>query len=109
MTFWQFAFKNVSRNSKAYFAYFVSSAFSIMVFFSFTVYAYHPRLQNVQSFQERDPLMNLAEYSTACDCYVLVLLSLIFNWNIFKCTEATIRDTHDSRYLTETIKKTVIY
>ncbi|MEB9338701.1 hypothetical protein P4J17_22925 [Bacillus cereus] len=36
MTFWQFAFKNVSRNSKAYFAYFVSSAFSIMVFFSFT-------------------------------------------------------------------------
>ncbi|KMP38415.1 ABC transporter permease [Bacillus cereus] len=60
MTFWQFAFKNVSRNSKAYFAYFVSSAFSIMVFFSFTVYAYHPRLQSVQSFQERDPLMNLA-------------------------------------------------
>ena len=32
MTFWQFAFKNVSRNSKVYFAYFVSSAFSIMVF-----------------------------------------------------------------------------
>ncbi|MBS9806061.1 FtsX-like permease family protein [Bacillus cereus] len=74
MTFWQFAFKNVSRNSKAYFAYFVSSAFSIMVFFSFTVYAYHPRLQNVQSFQERDPLMNLA--STAQ--LVIVMFSFFF-------------------------------
>ncbi|MGA5671484.1 ABC transporter permease [Bacillus cereus] len=71
MTFWQFAFKNVSRNSKAYFAYFVSSAFSIMVFFSFTVYAYHPRLQ---SFQERDPLMNLA--STAQ--LVIVMFSFFF-------------------------------
>ncbi|MBE7147047.1 ABC transporter permease [Bacillus mycoides] len=74
MTFWQFAFKNVSRNSKAYFAYFVSSAFSIMVFFSFTVYAYHPRLQNVQSFQDRDPLMNLA--STAQ--LVIVMFSFFF-------------------------------
>lgn len=74
MTFWQFAFKNVSRNSKAYFAYFVSSAFSIMVFFSFTVYAYHPRLQSVQSFQDRDPLMNLA--STAQ--LVIVMFSFFF-------------------------------
>ncbi|HDR6287306.1 TPA: ABC transporter permease [Bacillus cereus] len=74
MTFWQFAFKNVSRNSKAYFAYFVSSAFSIMVFFSFTVYAYHPRLQSVQSFQERNPLMNLA--STAQ--LVIVMFSFFF-------------------------------
>ncbi|PGS34572.1 ABC transporter permease [Bacillus cereus] len=74
MTFWQFAFKNVSRNSKAYFAYFVSSAFSIMVFFSFTVYAYHPRLQNGQNFQERDPLMNLA--STAQ--FVIVMFSFFF-------------------------------
>ncbi|MGE1131141.1 FtsX-like permease family protein [Bacillus wiedmannii] len=74
MTFWQFAFKNVSRNSKAYFAYFVSSAFSIMVFFSFTVYAYHPRLQSVQNFQDRDPLMNLA--STAQ--FVIVMFSFFF-------------------------------
>ncbi len=90
MTFWQFAFKNVSRNSKAYFAYFVSSAFSIMVFFSFTVYAYHPRLQSVQSFQERDPLMNLASTAQLVDCYVLVLSSYI-QLEHFKCTEALIR------------------
>ena len=74
MTFWQFAFKNVSRNSKAYFAYFVSSAFSIMVFFSFTVYSYHPRLQNIQSYQERDTLMNLAGSAQ----FVIVLFSFFF-------------------------------
>ncbi|AFU17670.1 ABC transporter permease [Bacillus toyonensis] len=45
MTFWQFAFKNVTRNSRAYFAYFVSSAFSIAVFFSFSVYIFHPKLE----------------------------------------------------------------
>ena len=33
MTFWQFAFKNVTRNSRAYFAYFVSSSFPLL--FSF--------------------------------------------------------------------------
>ncbi|MGQ0454595.1 ABC transporter permease, partial [Bacillus sp. SS-TM] len=74
MTFWQFAFKNVSRNSKAYFAYFVSSAFSIMVFFSFTVYAYHPRLQIMNKLQEQDPLMNL----TGMAQFVIVLFSFFF-------------------------------
>ncbi|WP_242273594.1 FtsX-like permease family protein [Bacillus cereus group sp. BfR-BA-01310] len=74
MTFWQFAFKNVSRNSRAYFAYFISSAFSIMVFFSFAVYTYHPYLQNTQSYQERDPLMNLA--STAQ--FIIVMFSFFF-------------------------------
>ncbi|PEI96761.1 ABC transporter permease [Bacillus pseudomycoides] len=71
MTFWQFAFKNVMRNSKAYFAYFVSSAFSIMVFFSFTVYAYHPRLQNLQ---EQGPLMNLIGMAQ----FVIVMFSFFF-------------------------------
>lgn len=74
MTFWQFAFKNVSRNSKAYFAYFVSSAFSIMVFFSFTVYAYHPRLQIMNQLHEQDPLMNLAGMAQ----FVIVLFSFFF-------------------------------
>ena len=78
MTFWQFAFKNVSRNSKAYFAYFVSSAFSIMVFF----FIYCIRVSSaLQSFQEH------------------------FSLNV----RSVIRDTHYSWYLTETIKKIVIY
>lgn len=61
MTFWQFAFKNVTRNSRAYFAYFLSSSFSIAIFFSFAVYLFHPRLQNVETPSGIDTLMRVSE------------------------------------------------
>ena len=47
-----------------------------MVFFSFTVYAYHPHLQimNKLQEQEQDPLMNLAGMAQ----FVIVLFSFFF-------------------------------
>lgn len=42
MTFRQFAFNNVLRNKRIYAAYFLSSAFSVMVFFVYAVFAFHP-------------------------------------------------------------------
>lgn len=42
MTFRQFAFRNVSRNKRLYTAYFLSSMFTVMVFFTFSIFAYHP-------------------------------------------------------------------
>ncbi|UKS59856.1 FtsX-like permease family protein [Bacillus toyonensis] len=71
MTFWQFAFKNVTRNSRAYFAYFVSSSFSIAVFFSFAVYLFHPKLQNPTMISEISGLMIFSEV-------VIVLFSFFF-------------------------------
>ncbi|MDP4096302.1 ABC transporter permease [Paenibacillus sp. P96] len=44
MTFRQFAFNNVSRNKRLYAAYFLSSLFTVMVFFTFSIFAYHPML-----------------------------------------------------------------
>lgn len=44
MTFRQFAFRNVSRNKRLYTAYFLSSMFTVMVFFTFSIFAYHPML-----------------------------------------------------------------
>ncbi|MFD2043001.1 ABC transporter permease [Ornithinibacillus salinisoli] len=44
MTFRQFAFKNVSRNKRLYAAYFLSSMFTVMVFFTFAIFAFHPEL-----------------------------------------------------------------
>lgn len=44
MTFRQFAIKNVQRNYKAYLAYFLSSTFSILVFFLFAVNLFHPMI-----------------------------------------------------------------
>ncbi|WP_242218034.1 FtsX-like permease family protein [Bacillus cereus group sp. BfR-BA-01380] len=74
MKFWQFALKNVVRNARAYFAYFLSSSFSITVFFSFAVYRYHPRLQNIKSFKETGPLFTLIGFTQV----VIVLFSLFF-------------------------------
>ncbi|MFJ8351864.1 FtsX-like permease family protein [Bacillus paramycoides] len=71
MTFWQFAFKNVTRNSRAYFAYFLSSSFSIAVFFSFAVYLFHPKLQNSTMISEIAGLMIFSEV-------VIVLFSFFF-------------------------------
>lgn len=44
MTFQQFAFNNVMRNKRLYIAYFLSSAFAVMVFFVYGVFAFHPGL-----------------------------------------------------------------
>ena len=42
MTFRQFAFNNVLRNKRLYIAYFLSSLFTVMVFFTFAIFAFHP-------------------------------------------------------------------
>ncbi|WP_068672886.1 ABC transporter permease [Oceanobacillus sp. Castelsardo] len=44
MTFRQFAFNNVLRNKRLYIAYFLSSLFTVMVFFTFAIFAFHPAL-----------------------------------------------------------------
>ncbi|RDW15797.1 ABC transporter permease [Oceanobacillus arenosus] len=44
MTFRQFAFNNVVRNKRLYAAYFLSSMFTVMVFFTFVIFAFHPEL-----------------------------------------------------------------
>lgn len=44
MTFRQFAFNNVIRNKRLYAAYFLSSLFTVMVFFTFSIFANHPSL-----------------------------------------------------------------
>ncbi|MEI3608756.1 ABC transporter permease [Pseudogracilibacillus sp. SO10305] len=42
MTFRKFAFNNVIRNKRLYAAYFISSMFTVMVFFTFLNFAFHP-------------------------------------------------------------------
>ncbi|PAD33585.1 FtsX-like permease family protein [Terribacillus saccharophilus] len=42
MNFRQFAFRNVLRNKRLYIAYFLSSMFTVMVFFTFAIFAFHP-------------------------------------------------------------------
>lgn len=44
MTFRKFAFNNVFRNKRLYAAYFLSSMFTVMVFFTFAIFSFHPAL-----------------------------------------------------------------
>lgn len=44
MNFRQFAFKNVFRNKRLYAGYFFSCAFSVMIFFVYSMLAFHPEL-----------------------------------------------------------------
>ncbi|WP_429782110.1 hypothetical protein, partial [Bacillus tropicus] len=42
MTFRQFAFNNIFRNKRTYAGHFLSSAFSIMIFFTYALLLFHP-------------------------------------------------------------------
>lgn len=44
MTFRQFVFNNVFRNKRLYGAYFLSSLFTVSIFFTFAMFAFHPTL-----------------------------------------------------------------
>ena len=84
MTFWQFAFKNVTRNARAYFAYFVSSAFSIAIFFSFAVYLFHPKLHMTDvNFS----LKYINDNFRSCHCVLFIFLFTVFNRDVFKSTK----------------------
>lgn len=45
MTFQQFAFNNIMRSKRTYAAHFLSSTFSVMVFFTYALLLFHPNLQ----------------------------------------------------------------
>ncbi|SDE15447.1 putative ABC transport system permease protein [Paenibacillus sp. UNCCL117] len=46
MTLRQLAFRNVSRNKRTYAAFFLSSTFSVMIFFIYALFIFHPALKN---------------------------------------------------------------
>ncbi|SCW63444.1 putative ABC transport system permease protein [Paenibacillus tianmuensis] len=71
MSFRQFAFNNVKRNSRAYFAYFISSAFMVMIFFTYAVFIYHPRMEQI-------PIGKLARAGMQAAEYVILLFAFFF-------------------------------
>ncbi|PAV28150.1 ABC transporter permease [Virgibacillus profundi] len=48
MTFRQFAFNNVKRNTRAYLSYFLSCVFAVTVFFMYAVIVFHPDIANYE-------------------------------------------------------------
>ena len=46
MNFRQFAINNVVRNKRIYLAHFLSSTFSVMIFFTYALLLFHPDLKD---------------------------------------------------------------
>ncbi len=76
MTFRQFAFNNVFRNKRTYAAYFLSSAFSVMVFFVYAMFVFHPGVEQGVHKELVVAGMKLAEYVIYIFSFFFVLYSV---------------------------------
>ncbi|MDQ0416990.1 putative ABC transport system permease protein [Croceifilum oryzae] len=76
MNFRQFAFNNVKRNLRAYSAYFLSSAFAVMIFFSYALLIYHPNLTKSELGQTTQIMMKGAAYVIFVFSFLFVLYSI---------------------------------
>ncbi|WP_017813412.1 ABC transporter permease [Paenibacillus shenyangensis] len=76
MTFRQFAYNNVARNKRLYAAYFLSSMFTVMVFFTFAIFAYHPLLAGGQINHNVQGGMSTAKWMIYVFSFFFVLYSM---------------------------------
>ncbi|MBW7453930.1 ABC transporter permease [Paenibacillus sepulcri] len=79
MTFRQFAFNNVARNKRLYAAYFLSSMFTVMVFFTFAIFAFHPALSGDEMNRSVTQGMNIA----AGIIYVFSFFFILYSMSSF--------------------------
>jgi len=76
MTFRQFAFRNVSRNKRLYAGYFLSSLFTVMVFFTFSIFAYHPVLSGTTIHSNATFALSVSKWIIYVFSFFFVLYSM---------------------------------
>ncbi|OIK13888.1 FtsX-like permease family protein [Bacillus sp. MUM 13] len=76
MTFPQFVCRNVVRNKRTYAAYFLSSAFSVMIFFVYALFIFHPAIQKSVTSILAIQLMGAAEVIMYVFSFLFVLYSV---------------------------------
>lgn len=76
MTFPQFAFNNVMRNKRTYAAYFLSSTFSVMVFFVYAMFAFHPAFNQDTIHSTVSLGLHFAEAIIYVFSFIFVLFSM---------------------------------
>ncbi|MFJ5763135.1 ABC transporter permease [Neobacillus sp. NPDC093182] len=79
MTFRRFAFNNVVRNKRLYAAYFLSSMFTVMVFFTFAIFSFHPALTGSVIYANVQVGMNIA----AGIIYVFSFFFILYSMSSF--------------------------
>ncbi|MBO0962280.1 ABC transporter permease [Neobacillus sp. MM2021_6] len=82
MTFRRFAFNNVVRNKRLYAAYFLSSMFTVMVFFTFAIFAFHPDLTGSEMNLTVQKGMNIS----AGIIYVFSFFFVLYSMSTFLST-----------------------
>ncbi|SFC30079.1 putative ABC transport system permease protein [Bacillus sp. OV322] len=76
MTFPQFVYRNVVRNKRTYAAYFLSSAFSVMIFFVYALFIFHPDIHKSVTSILAIQLMGAAEVIMYVFSFLFVLYSV---------------------------------
>lgn len=76
MNFPQFAFNNVRRNARAYVAYLLSSSFMVMIFFTYAVFAYHPKIASSEMGSMTRTGMTIATVIVYVFAFFFVLYSI---------------------------------
>ncbi|WP_168188856.1 ABC transporter permease [Thermoflavimicrobium daqui] len=76
MRFWQFALNNVRRNAHAYSAYFLSSSFAVMIFFTYAVFIFHPDITKSRLGESVRIGMTAAEFVIFGFSFLFVLFSI---------------------------------
>ncbi len=79
MTLRQFALRNVSRNKRTYAAFFLSSTFSVMIFFMYAVFIFHPAIKNSGFNGPAVQAMTVAEYIV----YVFSIFFVLYSGSAF--------------------------
>jgi len=77
MNFRQFAFNNVFRNKRTYVAHYLSSAFSVMIFFTYAMLAFHPDLKG-QIMADSITLSVLATMGMHISQIIVFVFSFLF-------------------------------
>ncbi|WP_025690746.1 FtsX-like permease family protein [Paenibacillus zanthoxyli] len=76
MSFPQFAFNNIRRNARSYIAFFLSSAFMVMVFFAYAVFMFHPDVTSIELGRNSAAGMKIASYIVFIFAFFFVLYSI---------------------------------
>lgn len=76
MNFPQFAFNNVRRNARAYVAYLLSSSFMVMIFFTYAVFVYHPKIASSEMGSMTRTGMTIATVIVYVFAFFFVLYSI---------------------------------
>ncbi|WP_308637955.1 ABC transporter permease [Paenibacillus silvisoli] len=77
MNFRQFAIHNVLRNKRVYMAHFLSSAFSVMIFFTYALLLFHPDLQG-ELVSSSGTMSRLATFGLQISEVIIFVFSFFF-------------------------------